>query len=54
MAVDDIVGAKAIRGTVFGPRESLVTSDIPGAKRVEPYYKKTPHNYIDYTDVTRT
>ena len=32
----------------------MVTADIPGAKRQEPYYKKTPHNYIDYNDVTRT
>ena len=54
MSVDDIAGAKAIRGRIYGPRESLVTADIPGAKRKEPYYKKTAHNYIDYNDVTKT
>ena len=31
----------------------MKTADIPGARPIDRYYKKTPHNYIDYNDVTR-
>ena len=54
LAVDDIEGAQAARRREYAARSNITTADISGAQPRQPYYKKTPHNYIDYNDVTRT
>ena len=53
LAVDDIDGARPVQKREYGPRRSLQTADIGGATPKVAYYKKTPHNYIDYGDVTK-
>ena len=54
LATEDIDGAQPAKRREYMPRVSLSTADIRGARPRVAYYKKTPHNYIDYNDVTRT
>ena len=54
LAVSDIDGAVPAKKRLYEPRVTLTTADIAGAMPKKPYYKKTPHNYIDYRDVTNT